>query len=417
VRTDRNNRLWLQDDSFEVIISTEVIEHLENSRATFREFHRLFRPGGSIIDTTPNQERIPDPRGQPVCRAVKILLSSHSFSPSIGGLESCSLDLALSFARMGHDVEIVTQAISEIPSDDHGLKVWRRPGKHVLFQRVCWCDVFFHNNVSLQAAWPLIFIRRPWIVTTETWLRKPDGSVGIAERMKRHLLRFATNVYISKAIQAHIGYDGYVVPNPYDSETFQLIPGIERNYSLVFLGRLVSDKGCDLLIQCLGLLRAAGLSVPLTIIGSGPDETKLKEMAASLKLDGFIHFAGALKGRALAEELNRHQVLVVPSRWAEPFGIVALEGIACGCLVVGSSAGGLGDAIGNCGVTFKNGDVADLARAIREILERQEHDEHSGVVSNHLHRHRADVVAGHYLKIFKHLCLEGRNDAALEHRK
>ena len=42
-------------------------------------------------------------------------------------------------------------------------------------------------------------------------------------------------------------------------------------------------------------------------------------------------------GAALAALLNQCRILVVPSLWAEPFGIVALEGIACGCVVVGSA--------------------------------------------------------------------------------
>src|SRR6185436_824949 len=66
--------------------------------------------------------------------------------------------------------------------------------------------------------------------------------------------------------------------------------------------------------------------------------------------------------------LNRHLILAVPSRYNEPFGIVALEGIACGRLVVGSAGGGLSEAIGPCGLTFRNGDAADLARVLAPLL-------------------------------------------------
>jgi 2-polyprenyl-3-methyl-5-hydroxy-6-metoxy-1,4-benzoquinol methylase len=58
IQGDLNEPLDLPGESFDVIISTEVIEHLENPRATFREFHRLLRPAGTIIVTTPNQESI-----------------------------------------------------------------------------------------------------------------------------------------------------------------------------------------------------------------------------------------------------------------------------------------------------------------------------------------------------------------------
>jgi glycosyltransferase involved in cell wall biosynthesis len=104
-------------------------------------------------------------------------------------------------------------------------------------------------------------------------------------------------------------------------------------------------------------------------------------------------------------------VLVVPSRWEEPFGMVALEGIACGCLVVGSASGGLPDAIGSCGVTFKNGDAVDLSRAIREVLEKKEVTQHfQEAVSNHLNCHRAEVTAARYVEIFESLCLSSRKN-------
>jgi len=58
IRGDLNNSLDVPDESFDTIISTEVIEHLENPRVTFREFYRLLRPNGTLIITTPNQESV-----------------------------------------------------------------------------------------------------------------------------------------------------------------------------------------------------------------------------------------------------------------------------------------------------------------------------------------------------------------------
>jgi glycogen synthase len=338
---------------------------------------------------------------------MKILLGTHVFSPSVGGIESCSLDLALAISHLGHEVQVITQTPSNNPKDDHGLKVVRRPGKIALIRLIGWCDVFFQNNISLQTAWPLIFIRRPWVVCTATWLKGAAGSKGAWGYLKWTALRFATNVYISKAMCEHIGYRGNMVPNPYRSETFRIIPGIRRERSLVFLGRLVSDKGCDLLIKSLGMLRDSGLALPLTIIGSGPEEAALKRLIASERLDSLVHFAGVLSGEALARELNRHQVLVVPSRWEEPFGIVALEGIACGCLVVGSARGGLPDAIGPCGALFNNGDAYALSGAIREVFEKRLVMEHlQEAICKHLNCHRVEAVAARYVVIFNELCLK-----------
>src|SRR2546423_11563028 len=114
------------------------------------------------------------------------------------------------------------------------------------------------------------------------------------------------------------------------------MPQIPRNKELVFLGRLVSDKGADLLLMSLAKLKAQGLTPKLTVIGTGPEECSLKQQSVRFGIDGQVSFVGAKIETDLAQLLNEHQIMVVPSRWQEPFGIVALEGIACGCIVVGS---------------------------------------------------------------------------------
>jgi 2-polyprenyl-3-methyl-5-hydroxy-6-metoxy-1,4-benzoquinol methylase len=58
IQADLNAPLPCPEASFDAIISTEVIEHLENPRAVFREFSRLLRPGGRLLLTTPNQESL-----------------------------------------------------------------------------------------------------------------------------------------------------------------------------------------------------------------------------------------------------------------------------------------------------------------------------------------------------------------------
>src|SRR5213079_3168482 len=132
--------------------------------------------------------------------------------------------------------------------------------------------------------------------------------------------------------------------------------------------RLVSDKGADLVLRAMKILHQGNLKPDLTIVGSGPEEKSLQRLARELALDRQVTFAGPKAGEELATLLNRHQILVIPSRWAEPFGIVALEGIACGCAVVGSSDGGLKEAIGPCGVTFENGNENALANCLAKLL-------------------------------------------------
>lgn len=58
IQADLNDPLPLPSGSFDAIVSTEVIEHLENPRAVFREFRRLLRPAGTLLLSTPNQESL-----------------------------------------------------------------------------------------------------------------------------------------------------------------------------------------------------------------------------------------------------------------------------------------------------------------------------------------------------------------------
>ena len=110
-----------------------------------------------------------------------------------------------------------------------------------------------------------------------------------------------------------------------------------------------------------------------------------------------VHCVQGTRGAELAALLNRHQVLVVPSRWAEPFGIVALEGLACGCFVIGSEGGGLKEAIGPGGITFVNGDASALAGALQKALVNRLPVDRPAVAA-HLARHRPSAVAAGYLQ-------------------
>ena len=100
--------------------------------------------------------------------------------------------------------------------------------------------------------------------------------------------------------------------------------------------------------------------------------------------------------------LRRHRIVVVPSLWAEPFGMVALEGLASGCVIIGSDQGGLPEAIGPCGLTFPNGDVNALAEKIEMALaDRRIASYLLDGVEPHLAKHRPAFVAGRYLDVMR----------------
>lgn len=332
---------------------------------------------------------------------MKILFSSYSFCPNVGGIESVSAILAEKFAEAGHEVELMTETPGKEITDVN-YRITRRPSLWKLLRRVSWCDVLFQNNISLRSLIPALLMRKRVIVVHQTWLRGVTGDISWNNRIKRALLPRITNVAISQAIRDHIKVPVRVIGNPYDDRIFRLLPAAVRDKTFVFLGRLVSDKGADLLLRAMKILHDDGLQPDLTIIGSGPEEQILRQQARKLGLDRQVTLAGQKSGHELAELLNRHRILVVPSRWPEPFGIVALEGIACGCVVVGSRDGGLKEAIGPCGLTFENGNERALSECLKKILIGSENaDRFHREAPAHLDRFRMQPVAAAYCQLLE----------------
>lgn len=328
---------------------------------------------------------------------MKILFSSYLFDPSVGGIETVSKILAGKFAAAGNDVHVITQSPGGAIAGAN-FKLTRGPSVTEIFRLLRWCDIFFQNNISLRSLVPALLLQKPTVVVHQTWLQNVHGGIGWQNQVKQMLLRFVTNVAISISVADRLSTDSIVIGNPYDETVFRLIPNIVRDKTIVFVGRLVSDKGVDLLPRALEILRRDGLPVDLTIVGSGPEETNLRKLAAELGVDQQVIFAGQKSGPPLAEILNRHRALAVPSRWAEPFGIVALEGTACGCVVVGSQDGGLKEAIGPCGLTFENGNVAALAAQLKRLINEPEtRATLSQRTSEHLSKFQSDAVTAAYL--------------------
>lgn len=332
---------------------------------------------------------------------MRILIGSYRFSPDVGGIETSSALLATEFAALGQDVCLMTTT-AKTDHKSWPFTVLRQPTAGAILKEARRSDIFFQNNISLQSLWAALISRRPWVVTHQTWITRENGSLGWSERLKRFLLRFATNIAISESIARDVGVHCHRIGNPYQSDLFHIIPNCGRHRQLVFLGRLVSDKGLDILIKALAILRRSNVTPHLTVVGKGPQESLMRELAVECQVQEQVDFVGERTGSDLAKLLNGHEIMVIPSRWDEPFGIVALEGIACGCVIAGSSNGGLREAIGPCGLTFPNGSAEELADTLRKLLEDpglrgtlRSHRE------QHLARFEARKVAREYLQVFE----------------
>jgi len=168
-------------------------------------------------------------------------------------------------------------------------------------------------------------------------------------------------------VAADLPTKSIVIADPFEPDEVSGTGSGVREKDIVFLGRLVSDEGCDLALRALAILKQEGLHPSFTVIGDGPEMQALKQLTAELGLVDRVDFLGTIReGRG--KIVARHRIMVVPSIWEEPFGVVALEGIAVGCALVASRGGGLPEAVGPCGILFPNGDVEALASALKNVM-------------------------------------------------
>lgn len=338
---------------------------------------------------------------------MKILFLSHNFYPDIGGIEVNSDILAQAFSEVGHDVHLLTWS-KDPTNKKFPYVVIRNPNKRKLFLEHSWADLVFENNPCLRLAWPNLFFRNPSVIVLNTWITRINGKIGFQDRIKLLWLKRASKVIaVSDAIRKRCWPSATVIANPYRSDQFKIIPGIEKTIDFVFLGRLVSDKGADHAIKAIYQLvnlkyksSSFNKKTLFTIIGSGPEYHTLQQLIVELKMEAYIKLVGPLSGEALAICLNRHRYLLVPSLWEEPFGNVVLEAMACGCLPIVSDGGGLPDAIGDAGLKFNRGDINSLVNTIIKItnnplLELKLKNE----AITHLTAHQPNVVASKYLDV------------------
>lgn len=341
----------------------------------------------------------PDPQCLQVAGSgLKILLCAWAFSPSVGGLETVSSILADEFTRLGSAVTVVTHTPGQQPSTPY--EVVRRPSLSRLRALAGKADIILQCNISLRTLFPLLPSHKPTFIAHHGLLTRTNGRRGVRDYLKLAVLSRFHNISISEAIASHLPVSSVVIGNPFEPGEFQDLGASHRTRDLVFMGRLVPDKGCDVLLRALGKLKEEGICPTLSVIGDGPELPGLKRLAAQLGLAQQVSFRGVLRAGRGAE-VARHKIMVVPSLCKEGFGVVALEGIAAGCVIVASSAGGLPETVGPCGLLFPKGDVAALASQLKHLLANPAMQQQllSGRMQ-HLEQFLPDAVARHYLQIF-----------------
>ncbi|MCP3895992.1 MAG: glycosyltransferase family 4 protein [Bacteroides sp.] len=135
-------------------------------------------------------------------------------------------------------------------------------------------------------------------------------------------------------------------------------------------GRLVKEKGFDIFLQAASRLKKVFPEWHFTIAGDGVERLKLEDQCRELGLDEKAMFTGWVAPSDIYEWIDTCSLVVVPSKWQEPFGITALQAMQRGRPVVASNAGGLSEVVvhGKTGVVVKPDNPELLADAIEHMV-------------------------------------------------
>jgi glycosyltransferase involved in cell wall biosynthesis len=336
-------------------------------------------------------------------KTMNILIESRAFYPSIGGLEMMAQELGIEWKRRGHSVRVVTATPLNEQRGLQELDVLRLPTPADWIRQMRWADVFFQNGVSLRSVGYAVMTGCPIVFRHPDVLRPNDGSFDLRNELKRWATKLGRNVASSKAVAGPIRGETVQIPNTI-RPTFhdQLETSSEEFRSgLLFVGRLVSIKGADVAIRALRLLHDRGIEQSLTICGGGPEMPPLKKLVEEKGLSDAVRFEGWTQPEELVKHYSKAEVTLVPSRY-EPFGIVALEAIACGCPVVASSVHGLPQAVGNCGFLVEPDNPEALADSVERSLLSDVREDLKAAMPEHVEQHRLDRIAEKYLRQLHH---------------
>jgi glycogen(starch) synthase len=351
---------------------------------------------------------------------VRVLLISWEYPPVIeGGLGRHVRKLSEQLVRDGIEVHVLTRGGGRLPAeaDQHGVIVHRvreppfpkdasafvrwveAMNAHMYARASALCDRFdfdlVHSHdwlVAGAAHRAAREIDRRWLVTVHAteygrhqgWVQNhPQSHIHAAERA---MVRRADHVITcSRYMRVHVANVFGVrpskitaIPNGIDPRDLEPVsedlPTLRARYAepdellVLLVGRLVYEKGFHLALDALApIVRRRG-GVRFVVAGTGTAEGELKRQAQQLGLARHGAFLGWIGDDMLHSLYRICDLCIVPSIY-EPFGLVALEAMASGCLCVVADTGGLREVVpvdGTVGLRFPSRD----ATALRGVLER-----------------------------------------------
>lgn len=239
-----------------------------------------------------------------------------------------------------------------------------------------------HAHWILPAGFVALMIKRmlgiPYLLTVHGGDAFALGGPVFAT-LKRWIVReAAVTLPVSREVARALGMrsdeDDLVIPMGVDGDAIRHevggrtpVPG-----QLLFVGRLVEKKGLDVLLRAL----ARTPDVRAVIVGDGPNEIALRDLANDLGISERTHLVGRQPRAKVIDELKRAHAMVIPSKRArdgdrDGTPVVMAEAMAAGVPIIASDLGGLGEHIddGRSGILVRPGSVDELMSAIRTIID------------------------------------------------
>lgn len=349
---------------------------------------------------------------------MKILMLSWEYPPRVvGGISRVVHDLSHRLIRDGHDVTVITYRDGNVPyeENDEGVKVYRvdnfmiQPNNFIdwimqlNFNMVAKAGeiiakegnfdvIHAHDWLVAYAAKTLKYAYNTPIVST-IHATEAGRNSGIRGEQQKYIndtewmLTYESSEvivnsnYMKNELQRLFGLPFEkinVVPNGVDLDIFD---NVERDYDfrrqyamdneriILFVGRLVYEKGVQNLIAAMPKILSNYHDAKLIIAGKGPMLDELRNEVNSLGLGNKVYFTGYLNSKQVKKMYKAADIAVFPSTY-EPFGIVALEAMLSENPVVVSDVGGLNEIVdhGVNGMKSYAGNANSIADSILTLL-------------------------------------------------
>lgn len=333
---------------------------------------------------------------------MRVLFWSTFFWPYIGGIEVLSTRLLPALMEFGHEFIVVSQGGSGFPTEvefqGNTIPIYRYPMSVALNNRDIIKIKEIRNNIAeikctykphlvhINTTGPGLFFHQK----TKSVLPSNDlFSVHFFPETKIHqnsligsCLRSSN--WVSAVSQAMLEDARKIAPEIENKSSLIYnglpMPGIKpANYQfdepiLLCIGRLVPEKGFDLALEAFAHVHKVFPKARLLIAGDGICMVDLKSQAKTLNIQAFVDFSGWIDPDKIIDLINKAVLVIVPSRWREPFGLVALQASQMARPVVASNVGGLPEIVVHrrTGFLYKNEDINDLAAYIITLLKNPE---------------------------------------------